>query len=92
MEQNIKEYAAASAVNSSGIVFPGIFRNFDGWVFGIMPGVKIIPIVGMAGIGNTTLAKQIFQHPTNRASFECFAWVTVGQYCEQEQIAGSILR
>ncbi|XP_042013080.1 putative late blight resistance protein homolog R1A-10 [Salvia splendens] len=36
-------------------------------------------LVGTAGIGKTTLAKQIYEDPEIHCMFECRAWVTVGR-------------
>lgn len=38
-----------------------------------------IPIVGMGGIGKTTLASNVFNNPTIREYFPVRAWVTVSQ-------------
>lgn len=40
-------------------------------------GVSIAVVEGMVGIGKTTLARQIYNHPDVVARFECRAWVTV---------------
>ncbi|XP_042016062.1 putative late blight resistance protein homolog R1A-10 isoform X2 [Salvia splendens] len=36
-------------------------------------------IIGTAGVGKTTLARQIYQDPEIHSKFECQAWVTVGR-------------
>ena len=40
---------------------------------------QIIPIVGMGGIGKTTLAKGAFQHKLIKDHFDICAWATISQ-------------
>ncbi|XP_057812397.1 putative late blight resistance protein homolog R1C-3 [Salvia miltiorrhiza] len=48
-------------------------------------------IIGMAGVGKTTLAKHIFEDPSIRSHFELRAWVKVGRKCESDELLRCIL-
>ncbi|XP_057784515.1 putative late blight resistance protein homolog R1C-3 [Salvia miltiorrhiza] len=51
----------------------------------------VYALVGMAGVGKTTLAKEIFEDPQISSHFECRAWVTVGRKPQLTQLLQGIL-
>lgn len=53
--------------------------------------VKLLAIVGMAGIGKTALAKKIFEHLDFVEWFDYRAWVAVGREWRLQKIIRSIL-
>ncbi|KAJ1256842.1 hypothetical protein BS78_K286500 [Paspalum vaginatum] len=52
--------------------------------------LKVISIVGIGGIGKTTLAKQVYEK--TQASFACRAWVPVSRNPNMENLLVGILR
>ncbi|KAM3308314.1 hypothetical protein P3S67_010058 [Capsicum chacoense] len=52
---------------------------------------KVIPIIGMGGIGKTTLAKEIYNDMCIRCHFDVRAWATVSQQHNVKEILVSLL-
>lgn len=48
------------------------------WLLDKAPGLKVISVVGTAGVGKTTLVRSVYNEPLVRGQFRCHAWVTVG--------------
>ncbi|XP_057812374.1 putative late blight resistance protein homolog R1A-10 isoform X2 [Salvia miltiorrhiza] len=48
-------------------------------------------IIGMAGVGKTSLAVHIFQDSSIRSHFEFRAWVEVGRKCESNELLRCVL-
>ncbi|PHU08071.1 hypothetical protein BC332_24560 [Capsicum chinense] len=53
---------------------------------------KVIPIVGMGGIGKTTLSKEVCNHESILRHFDVHAWVTVSQQHKIKEILLSLLQ
>ncbi|KAL2226263.1 putative late blight resistance protein homolog R1A-10 [Sesamum indicum] len=55
------------------------------------PDLHILPIVGMGGIGKTTLAQNIFDHPYTVHYFPKRIWLTISQECSVRELLSSLL-
>ncbi|PHT75177.1 hypothetical protein T459_18699 [Capsicum annuum] len=53
---------------------------------------KVIPIVGMGGIGKTTLVNEVYNDACIRSHFDVCAWATVSQQHNVKEILLSLLR
>ncbi|XP_027090262.2 putative late blight resistance protein homolog R1A-3 [Coffea arabica] len=53
--------------------------------------LDIVSIVGMAGLGQTTLAKRVYEHPALRNNFNFRAWCNVSQEYQNEGLLREIL-
>ncbi|XP_031108577.1 putative late blight resistance protein homolog R1A-4 [Ipomoea triloba] len=51
---------------------------------------QVISIVGMGGIGKTTMAKNIYDDPSIRSRFDVLGWVTVSQHYDLQRILSDL--
>ncbi|XP_027158505.1 putative late blight resistance protein homolog R1A-3 [Coffea eugenioides] len=57
----------------------------------VSPQFEVIPIVGMPGLGKTTLAKKVYNSPSVRARFHILCWCTVSQEYNMKNLLVQIL-
>ncbi|KAM1142858.1 hypothetical protein ACFX1X_032177 [Malus domestica] len=56
------------------------------------PRREVISVVGMGGLGKTTLAKKIYDQPKVMAHFDCYAWITVSQSYRVEDLLRTVIK
>ena len=49
------------------------------WLLGGATRRSVISVVGMGGIGKTTLAKKVYENDSVKGNFDCRVWITVSQ-------------
>ncbi|KAK4562404.1 hypothetical protein RGQ29_005046 [Quercus rubra] len=54
-------------------------------------GNGVASICGMGGLGKTTLAKMVYNHPNVKKHFECCAWVYISQNFQRRHVWEQIL-
>ncbi|XP_027182104.1 disease resistance protein RPM1-like [Coffea eugenioides] len=54
--------------------------------------LKVVSVVGMGGLGKTTLAKKVHEDPEVRRHFPVRAWVTVSQTCDFQYLLKDLIR
>lgn len=52
----------------------------------------VISVLGVKGLGKTTIARKVYNHPDVRHCFKAFAWVSLGQERQIRNLLQDILR
>lgn len=56
------------------------------WLVGGPSRRSVISVVGMGGIGKTTLAKKVYENDSVKGHFDCHVWITVSQSYNMKKI------
>ncbi|KAF8034555.1 hypothetical protein BT93_C0772 [Corymbia citriodora subsp. variegata] len=56
------------------------------WLVDKEPGLKVLSISGMGGLGKTTLAKRVYDNQQVKANFQSHAWINISQSRKIEDI------
>ncbi|XP_041018012.1 disease resistance protein RPP13-like, partial [Juglans microcarpa x Juglans regia] len=67
------------------------FAALAGWLTKGIPNLGVIPIVGMSGIGKTTIARKLFNSDCIKTHFNCHVWVPVSRSSTAEEVLLNIL-
>ncbi|XP_027180630.1 disease resistance protein RPM1-like [Coffea eugenioides] len=54
--------------------------------------LKVVSVVGMGGLGKTTLMKKVHEDPDVRRHFPVRAWVTVSETCDFQDLLKDLIR
>ncbi|KAI3955245.1 hypothetical protein MKW98_020878 [Papaver atlanticum] len=53
---------------------------------------RVISIIGVGGLGKTTLTKNLYRHQTVKSRFDCCGWGSVSQQLNTKDVLGEILK
>jgi disease resistance protein RPM1 len=62
------------------------------WLLSERQDRSIMSILGMGGIGKTTIASSVYKNQRISRVFDCYAWVTLSQDCQVEDLVKQIMK
>jgi len=62
------------------------------WLVGGVSKRSVISVVGMGGIGKTTLTKKVYENESVKEHFDCSVWITVSQSYNVSKILMSMIK
>nr|QDX18322.1 disease resistance protein RPM1-like isoform X1 [Cymbidium sinense] len=87
--------ASSPFSNQDGGEVVGFRKDLDlllGWVLAGPPELTVVSVVGMGGLGKTTLVKRVFNHGEVRRLFDRSAWIYVSQKAQIRDILSDMAK
>ncbi|XP_045788299.1 putative disease resistance RPP13-like protein 3 isoform X3 [Trifolium pratense] len=85
LRRNVEEENVVGFVHESEVV---ISRLIDG----DSPHLNVVSIIGMGGLGKTTLARKVYNSDKVKKHFNCHAWVSVSIECRTRELLLGLLQ
>ncbi|KAJ6347736.1 hypothetical protein OIU76_004259 [Salix suchowensis] len=67
-------------------------RQLIEWLLERKPGREVVSVVGMGGLGKSTLVKKVYDDPDVKKQFKFRAWITVSQSFKKEELLKDIIQ
>ncbi|PON63354.1 NB-ARC domain, LRR domain containing protein [Parasponia andersonii] len=67
-------------------------RRMIEWLMGNDSGRQVVSVVGMGGLGKTTLVKQVYEDPRVKKRFKVHAWVTVSRSFKTKDLLKDVVQ
>ncbi|XP_059656937.1 disease resistance protein RPM1-like [Cornus florida] len=67
-------------------------KQLIGWLVEDSPRLKVVSVVGMGGMGKTTLVKKAYDDMGVKNRFQCHAWITVSQSFHLRELLKDVVR
>ncbi|XP_059657356.1 disease resistance protein RPM1-like [Cornus florida] len=67
-------------------------KQLIGWLLEDSPRLKVVSVVGMGGMGKTTLVKKVYDDVEVKNHFRCHAWITVSQSFDLRELLKDLIR
>ncbi|KAI3465708.1 hypothetical protein Pfo_022371 [Paulownia fortunei] len=62
------------------------------WIWSMDNGLEVISVVGMGGLGKTTLVKKVYDDESIKRHFNCHVWVTVSDSTDVKHLLGNLIK
>ncbi|XP_059656925.1 disease resistance protein RPM1-like [Cornus florida] len=67
-------------------------KHLIGWFLDDSPRLRVVSVVGMGGMGKTTLVKKAYDDMGVKNRFQCHAWITVSQSFHLRELLKDVVR